>query len=98
MKTAVDASTLRVTWGPFFSAEVPRSAIESVEVVKAPWWGGVGAHLVGRRAWLVNTRAGDAVELRLREPVKARVLGVPVTAERLLVGGKDPEALAAQLS
>ncbi len=98
MKTAVDASTFRVTWGPFFSAEVPRSAIESVEVVRPPWWGGIGAHLVGRRAWLVNTGRGDAVELRLREPVQARVLGVPVKAERLLVGAEDPEALAAQLS
>lgn len=97
MNTTVDDLTLRVTWGPFFVAMVPRSRITSVRVVDPPWWGGVGAHLVGRRAWLVNTRRGPAVEVRLDEPVPARVLGVPVKVERLLLGAKDPDRVVADL-
>lgn len=95
MKAVVEGSVLRVTWGPFFTATIPRSAITSAQVVDPPWWGGIGVHLVGRRAWLVNTRRGPVVELRFDEPVRARTLGIPLRLERLLVSSLEPEALAA---
>ena len=97
MNAFVDGDDLRVTWGPFFRSLVPLSAIASVQVVDPPWWGGIGVHLVGRRAWLVNTRRGPAVELRFAQRVPARLLGFPLRLDRLLVGSREPEALAARL-
>ena len=97
MSTTVDDLTLRVRLSYGFRADVPRSKIASVRIVQPPWWGGIGAHMVGRRAWLVNTRRGPAVEVRLTEPITARVLGLPVTVERLLVGSADPDRLMADL-
>jgi hypothetical protein len=86
---------VRLAYG--FHADVPRSKITSVRIVHPPWWGGIGAHMVGRRAWLVNTRRSDAVEVQLSEPITARVLGFPVKVERLLVGTNDPDRLMADL-
>jgi hypothetical protein len=92
----VDGDAVRVHVGPFFQAEVPRSAIESVSVVKPSILAGFGVHH-WKGVWLVNGRRGPAVELRLAARIRGSMLGIPVGVRRLQLGVGDPAALAAEL-
>lgn len=93
----IGADRVVIRLGPVFRAEVPRALITGVRVVRPKPWAGIGAHWWGG-AWVVNTRFGDAVELTLSQPVRARLLGVPVRGRRFQVVVDDPEAAVAQLS
>jgi hypothetical protein len=93
----VDGDAVRVHVGPFFRAEVPRAAIDSVAVVKPSILAGFGVHH-WKGVWLVNGRRGDAVELRLDTRVKGSMLGIPVGVRRIQLGVGDAAALAKELS
>jgi hypothetical protein len=92
----VDDLTVRVRFGPLFRADIPRSAIAAVRVVRPSRWWGVGVHQI-RDGWVVNTRLGQAVELRFHEPVRATFVVAPIHPRRLVLGVADPDALVADL-
>ncbi|MUL66994.1 hypothetical protein BOO86_21140 [Mycobacterium sp. CBMA 234] len=82
---------LSMGWG--FSAEIPLSSI----VEASRWerritsWGVHGF----RGRWLVNGSSDGVVALTVAPPVKAKVVGVPVTLRELGVSVTDPQALIA---
>jgi hypothetical protein len=56
-----------------------------------------GAH-GWRGRWLVNGASGPIVAIKLRDPVRAFLLGMPITLRELRVSIEDPEGLMAALS
>jgi hypothetical protein len=95
LEVGVDRVVIR--FGPAFRAEVPRRLLTSVRVVRSSPWAGIGAHF-WKGAWVVGSRFGEAVELTLSEPVRVRVLGVPLRGRRFQVVVDDPEAVVAALA
>jgi hypothetical protein len=51
------------------------------------------SRLAGR--WLVNGSSKDIVELTIDPPVRAYVMGAPITLRTLYVSVTDPQALIA---
>ncbi|HEX8581415.1 MAG TPA: hypothetical protein VF640_03760 [Acidimicrobiales bacterium] len=84
---------LEVRMGWAFRATVPRSSIAGVARRRDTWWG-VGVH-GGRGRWLVNGSVRGIVAVDVEPPVRARVIGVPVTLRTLLVSLDDPDAFLA---
>lgn len=83
MQVRRDGDDVVVTFGPMFAARFPRAAIASVEDIgQTGLLAGIGAHGWGGH-WTVNTRRSPAVRVTLREPQRARVLGIPVKLDVL---------------
>jgi len=80
---------VRMSWA--FRAEIPRSAIRSIEpdhgVVTG--WGvhGLGGH------WLVNGSSKGMIRLELDPPVRAWMSGFPIRLRVLRVSLEDPESV-----
>jgi hypothetical protein len=96
-RAAVDVGDVLVvvTYGPWFRAEFPRSAVRSVErddrrVVSR------GVH-GWRGRWLVNGAGTGLVRITLDPPQRARTTGIPVRLRELTVNVDDPAALIAAL-
>jgi hypothetical protein len=89
-----DHVTVLLGWG--FRATIPRSSISSVEAMSDTRISR-GAH-GWRGHWLVNGAGSPLVALRLDPPVRARVLGFPITLRRLDLSPERPDELVALLS
>ncbi len=82
---------LHVSMGWGFAAEIPLGSV----VTAGRWEGritGWGVHGF-RGRWLVNGSSHGVVALTIDPPVKAKVVGVPVTLRELAVSVTDPDAL-----
>jgi hypothetical protein len=92
----LDGDRLRVRMGWCFRADVPVASIAAVR----PYTGfvyGIGVH--GQRGrWLVNGAARGIVEIDIRPPARARVMGVPIKLRTLRVSVESPDELMAALS
>jgi hypothetical protein len=87
-----------VTMGWVFRAQFPAKAVADVRsAVRAPRWGGMGVHGFGG-TWVVTGSLRGVVRLRLRDPARARVLGVPVSLRRLFVAVTDPSEIISALT
>jgi hypothetical protein len=86
-------ASLEVRLGWAFRASIPRSSIAGVRRHGDTWWG-IGVH-GGRGRWLVNGSVRGIVAVDLDPPVRARVVGFPVTLRTLLVSLDDPDAFVA---
>ena len=93
MIVSIANSTLHVSMGWGFSADIPLSSVTAAgpkdDRVNA--WGVHG----WRGRWLVNGSSKGMVELTIDPAVKARVISVPVTLSTLWVSVTDPDALVA---
>jgi hypothetical protein len=89
-----DAVDVQMSWA--FRTRLLRSAIASVAEAPIAAWRGVGVHGWGG-TWAVNGSLQRTVEVRLSEPARARVMGVPVRLRRLLLSVEDPAALVTAL-
>lgn len=87
------AASLDVRMGWAFRAGIPRVAITAVRRDGDKWWG-VGVH-GGRGRWLVNGSVRSIVAVDVDPPVRARVVGVPVTLRTLYLSVDDPDAFVA---
>ena len=95
-KLEIAGDRVLVRWGPVFTLDIDRSNITGVRVMRPSTWAGIGVHW-WKGAWVVNGRFGEAVELTLNEPVKGRLLGVPVPVRRIQVVVPDPKATEREL-
>jgi hypothetical protein len=90
---SITNDSLQVSMGWGFGADIPLSSITDAkpndDCVYS--WGVHGF----RGRWLVNGSSKGIVELTIDPPVKARVLGAPVTLKTLRVSVTDPDALIA---
>jgi hypothetical protein len=93
----VDGEHLRVHVDPWFRVDVPRSVVTSVDIVTPSWLAGFGVHH-WRGAWVVDGRREDAVDVKLSEPVRGRMLGIPVRVRRLQLGVEDLDGLKSALT
>jgi len=80
---------LRVAMGWGFRATVPLASITDA-VPTHGMIGGIGVH-GWRGSWLVNGAASGLVCLTIDPPVRAQVIGVPVTLKRLTLSMEQPE-------
>jgi hypothetical protein len=90
-----DDVAVAMSWA--FRGRFPRSLVGSVGRAPIAWWRGVGVH-GWAGTWAVNGSLQRTVEVVLIEPVRVRMMGVPVHLRRLLVSAEDPDALVAALS
>ena len=82
---------LHVSMGWGFSAEIPLASITEA----SRWEGRItswGVH-GWRGRWLVNGSSDGVVALTIDPPVKAKVVGVPVTLRELGISVTDPDDL-----
>ena len=87
--------TVEVRMGWAFRARFPRSMVISATRYEGhPLSRGVHG-LAG--SWLVNGAGDRVLQVDLRAAGEARVLGLPVSLQTLLVSVDDPEALASSL-
>lgn len=84
---------LHVSMGWGFSADIPLASIENARRFhdRVFAWGVHGF----RGRWLVNGSSQGIVELTIDPPVRARIMGVPMTLRELLVSVTDPDDLIA---
>lgn len=89
-----DEVEVRMGWA--FSVRFPRASASRVaeDQARVLGWGVHG----WRGTWLVNGSSSGLVRIDLAEPVKGRVLGIPVTVRTLRVAMEDPGALVAALT
>jgi hypothetical protein len=81
LTVSVGDGELRIRFGPGLVRRRWRLAdIRSCEVVKNPWWYGIGIHLTPR-GWLYNVAGSGAVEVGLRD------------GRRFRLGSDEPEEL-----
>jgi hypothetical protein len=92
----VNSQSVRVHMGWAFAANIPRSAVASIEPDDGRV-GGWGVHGWGGR-WLVNGSSSGLIRLQLDPPARALVVGVPVRLRTLRVSVEDPEGLLRVLS
>ena len=92
----IEDGNLRVAMGWGFRATIPLSSIKTAapnnDRVYA--WGVHG----WRGRWLVNGSSKGMVELTIEPPVRAHVMGVPITLRTLWVSVTDPDALIAAVA
>jgi hypothetical protein len=92
----IEDGNLYVAMGWGFRATIPLSAIKKAEPNHDRVYA-AGVH--GRRGrWLVNGSSKGMVELTIDPPVRARVVGVPITLHTLWVSVTDPDALIAAVA
>jgi hypothetical protein len=89
-----DRLVVRMGWG--FSAQVPRSAIQSAERTHG-LVGGIGVH-GWRGRWLVNGAASGLVLVRFDPAQRARVMGFPVKLVTLCLSLEDPDRFLAEIA
>ena len=92
----VGPEVVRVRMGWSFSADVPRASIRAAHRLRDKRWS-IGVH-GWRGRWLVNGARGPLVALELAPPTRARVLGIRVRLQELIVSVNEPDALIAVLS
>lgn len=95
-KVEVRDGALHVAMGWGFSAEIPLASIKEAR----RWEGRViswGVHGF-RGRWLVNGSSDGVVAITIDPPVKAKVVGFPVTLRELRVSVTDPDALIAAVN
>jgi hypothetical protein len=90
-----DGDTVRVRLGWSFVTTFPVGAIESVAPATRRTVS-LGAHGFGGRV-LVNGAWWPLAVITLREPVRARLAGIPISVRELTVSVEDPDALRADL-
>lgn len=84
-----------VTYGPWFHAEFPRSAVSAVERDDRRT---VSRGVHGWRGrWLVNGAGTDLVRITLDPVQRARTTGIRVRLRELTVNVDDPDALIGAL-
>ena len=94
----VDGVAIHVAMGWAFKATLPRTSIDSASVAAAPpWIAGIGVH-GWRGTWVVNGALHRMVEIRLREPVRARAIGFPAKVRRVFVSVDAPDELVRAIS
>ena len=93
----VTGDQVRVRMGFGFACSFPRDAVAGV----ARWEGraplSIGVH-GWRGRWLVNGARRPLVIIDLDPVQRARVLGVPVKLEQLIVSVDDPDVLVEELA
>ena len=84
---------LHVAMGWGFSADIPLASVKGARRFhdRVFAWGVHGF----RGRWLVNGSSQGVVELTIDPPVRARIMGVPMTLRELLVSVTDPDELVA---
>ncbi len=91
----VDEETVLVRMGWAFHAQFPRAAIASTgRLESSPM--GWGVHGFAGR-WLVNGSRRGIVLFELAPRQRARVLGLPVALQQLMISLDDPDGLGAAL-
>jgi len=92
----IEDGNLYVAMGWGFRATIPLSSIKKAEPNHDRFYA-AGVH--GRRGrWLVNGSSKGMVELTIDPPVRAHVVGVPITLRTLWVSVTDPDALIAAVA
>ncbi|MFH0902198.1 MAG: hypothetical protein V2A73_16320 [Pseudomonadota bacterium] len=93
---SVTASTTTIRFG-LFELTLAHDELESAKPVSWPLLGGLGwrTDFCGSVV-LVGSRQG-VVEIRLRNPRRIKLLGLPVTARRIFVSLEDDQAFLADL-
>jgi hypothetical protein len=89
-----DELSVRFGWG--FSARIPLAAISHAGLEEG-LVGGIGVHGF-RGRWLVNGAATGLVGFDVEPPVRASVMGVPITLRHLRVSLEDPNGFLARLA
>lgn len=82
LRVTVTNTELRFGY-PIWHRRVPVSQIQVGDVVRIPFWYGIGLHYVGRM-WVYNARLGRGVMITIK-------------GRRYLIGSDDPERLQAAL-
>jgi hypothetical protein len=82
----ISDESVRVRMGWAFQAEFPRAAVDAVDEARHVVSAGVHGW---RGRWIVNGAPGPIARLTLPSPVRARVMGVPVRVQELLVSVDD---------
>ena len=92
----IDDGNLYVAMGWGFRGTIPLSSIKKAEPNHDRVYA-CGVH-GWRGRWLVNGSSKGMVELTIDPPVRAHVMGVPITLRTLWVSVTDPEALIAAVA
>lgn len=87
----VGPEQVRFRFGFTFDQRIPRAQIEGAAAVKHAWWLGIGWKIAPGMVALIGDTAG-VVEVRLREPRRVRLVGIPWRYQKLRVSLQDPEA------
>ena len=92
----VGREVVRVRMGWSFSSDIPRASIRAARPVGEKRWS-IGVH-GWRGLWLVNGARGPLVAIELAPRARARVLGIRVRLDELIVSVEEPDAVIAALS
>ena len=92
----IKSDDVRFRFGFTFDQCIPRQQVTGVAAVNHHWWKGIGWKLGPGVVALLGDSAG-VVEVRLREPRRVRLLGIPWRYQRLRVSLQDPEAFINEL-
>ncbi|HLN42319.1 MAG TPA: hypothetical protein VK215_07680 [Acidimicrobiales bacterium] len=95
-RVELESGTLRVRMGWAFGASIPVHQITAVEP-RSGLVGGIGVHGF-RGRWLVNGATTGLVAITVDPPVRAAVIGFPVSLRVLTLSLEDPDALVAALA
>jgi hypothetical protein len=93
----VSGDVVRFRFGPLFDETIPRRQIARTAETSWPVMWGVGWKVARHGTiGLIGAREG-LVELRLVEPQRVRVAGIPLRCRRIIVSVCDPLSLLADL-
>lgn len=93
---AVRDADLTIVMGRSFSGHSSRAAVVSAHTLTGTV---LGRGVRGWRGdWIVSGAGDGIVELRFEPPMKARVLSLPVSIERLRISIEDPAGFVAALA
>ncbi|MDR3650543.1 MAG: hypothetical protein P4L20_15735 [Acidimicrobiales bacterium] len=95
-RVELESGTLRVRMGWAFGTSIPVHQITAVEP-RSGLAGGIGVHGF-RGRWLVNGATTGLVAITVDPPVRAAVIGFPVSLRVLTLSLEDPDALVAALA
>jgi hypothetical protein len=91
----VEPETVTFRFGAF-EARIPRSDVSGASPVPWPLLRGIGWR-IGPGAVALIGSLQNVVEVRLRQPHRVRVLGIPVMARRVSVSLEQPAAFLSDL-
>jgi len=91
----VEPGRVRFCFGWGFDQTIGREQIVDAYRTGWPLIGGIGWRIGGSRVGLIGSRTGVVVVV-LREPCRARVVGLPYRFRRIAVSLEDPEGFLAQ--
>jgi hypothetical protein len=92
----VEPGRVRFRFGWGFDQTIGREQIVDAYRTGWPLIAGIGWRIGGGCVGLIGSRTG-VVEVVLREPRRARVVGLPYTFRRIAVSLEDPEGFLAQI-